>query len=69
MLRGRFLNEPPEHYQKGKTALRNALMSHYRCSASHAEQLVDRMEKLGHLVFDQGVWKVEDPDREDRSQA
>jgi hypothetical protein len=68
MLRARFLEEPPEDYLLGKTALRNALMSHYRCSALRAETIVDRMEELGHLHFepgegpdDLGVWRVRDP--------
>ena len=59
VLRGRFIEVPPLDYQAGKTALRNALMSHYRCTATRAESIVDRMEKLGHLVFEQGVWRIE----------
>jgi hypothetical protein len=68
MLRARFVEEPPEEYLPGKTALRNALMSHYRCSALHAEELIDRMESLGHVHFeegegpdDPGVWRFSEP--------
>jgi hypothetical protein len=67
MLRARFIDDPPEDYLPGKTALRNALMSHYRCSALHAEEVIDRMETLGYVRFeggegpdDLGVWRVRD---------
>ncbi len=65
VLRLRFRDLPPEDYLSGKTVFRNALMSHYRCSALRAETLVDRLESLGHLRFEQGegpddpgVWRV-----------
>jgi hypothetical protein len=50
-LKRTFENSPPIGYLLGRTALRDAVVDHLRCSLLEAEQLVDTMVSRGFLQY------------------
>jgi hypothetical protein len=50
-LRRTFGEQPPIGYLPGRTAFRDAIVSHVGCSQLEAEQLVDTMVTRGFLRY------------------
>ena len=50
-LQRTFAGRPPTGYLLGRTAFRDALVSHLGCSLLQAEELVDTLVSQGYLTY------------------
>lgn len=65
-LRRQFVGAPPVGFVAGRTRIRDAVMSLYRCSALRAATLVEQLQSRGFIHFegdprtiqgDRAVWR------------